>query len=294
MTSGRAAGLTNQVIAAINLIYLSVVTGRVPILPPFHANNQLSKTPIPDLPVSLMFDLARMNREMVDLRGVLEWEDLQTDKGVPEPEVGCWGGMRKNNALEFAKISESFFSFRTGQSREKRSLRAVGWYTSLPSCHSRKRRAQNPYVSRARRPRTTVTQTDLSSLPPLFPPEVTWTDYPGLTFPPKARYMSWVQFIPYLTPSSPFYHRFVATKVHPSALAPNDQFACIDETMDGTDFADMGPYNEYAAGFGGWRWAGTFLRFREELVEQGRVRLRKAFGIAPGQDIPPVSSHTST
>ncbi|KAL7415156.1 hypothetical protein BDY24DRAFT_383901 [Mrakia frigida] len=221
MTSGRAAGLTNQVIAAINLIYLSVVTGRVPILPPFHANNQLSKTPIPDLPVSLMFDLARMNREMVDLRGVLEWEDLQTDKGVPEPEVGCWGGMRKNNALEFAKI------------------------------------------------------------------KVTWTDYPGLTFPPKARYMSWVQFIPYLTPSSPFYHRFVATKVHPSALAPNDQFACIDETMDGTDFADMGPYNEYAAGFGGWRWAGTFLRFREELVEQGRVRLRKAFGIAPGQDIPP-------
>ena len=105
--------------------------------------------------------------------------------------------------------------------------------------------------------------------------------------------MSWVHFIPYLTPDSPFYHRFVATKMpktNPPTLPPNDQFACIDETMDGTDFADMGPYNEYAAGFGGWRYAGTFLHFREELVEQGRVRLRKAFGIAPGQDIPAVSS----
>lgn len=89
------------------------MTGRVPILPPFHANNQLSKTPIPDLPVSSMFDLARMNREMVNLRGVLEWEDIQTDKGVSEPEVGCWGGIRKNNALDFAKISESCSYFRS-------------------------------------------------------------------------------------------------------------------------------------------------------------------------------------
>lgn len=78
-------------------------------------------------------------------------------------------------------------------------------------------------------------------------------------------------------------------QANPPTLPPNDQFACIDETMDGTDFADMGPYNEYAAGFGGWRYAGKFLHFREELVEQGKVRLRKAFGIAPGQAIPAVS-----
>jgi hypothetical protein len=60
--------------------------------------------------------------------------------------------------------------------------------------------------------------------------------------------MAWVHFVPYLTPSSPFYHRFVATKVPKDAVPPNDQLACLDETMDGTDLGDMGPYNEYALG----------------------------------------------
>ena len=50
----------------------------------------------------------------------------------------------------------------------------------------------------------------------------------------------------------------------------------------------MGSYDEYSQGLGGWEYVGKFMRFRDDLVEQSRVVLRRAFGVEEGGEIPPV------
>ncbi|KAL7414037.1 hypothetical protein BDY24DRAFT_440955 [Mrakia frigida] len=232
LTAGKGAGLTNQVWSAINLLYLSYLTNRVAILPPFFANQQiLSTTRISGLPVSGMFNLSRLQLEVPLLRGVLDWEDVHPGSEAEWvtdskdwPEIGGWGGLQKNVKFGFAKLK------------------------------------------------------------PI------WTPYPGTTrSTTDPRYLNWVGFVPYLTPNSAFYQSFIARllKSTPDALPPNDHLVCIDEVLAGSEMTGGDPYSEFVQGLGGWKYIGTHMHFRDELVEQGRVVLRKVFGVGEEEEVPP-------
>lgn len=114
-----------------------------------------------------------------------------------------------------------------------------------------------------------------------------WTPYPpGVSLP--NRRMSYIAFLPYLLPDS----LYAATlpdrndTLHPPKdksdtsvqLRPNNQLACIDEGMAGTDRADESPFEEMFAGKGSWHGIGQFLRFTPELNREAARIAANAFG----------------
>ncbi|KZT02434.1 uncharacterized protein LAESUDRAFT_815288 [Laetiporus sulphureus 93-53] len=98
ITSWVSAGWTNDVITYANLIYLGVITGRVPLLPmftPSHIGGDAGTIAWGDV-----FDVPRFIRESgID---IVEWRDV---KDLSEPEVediGCW------NVWESVQYREHF------------------------------------------------------------------------------------------------------------------------------------------------------------------------------------------
>ncbi|RPD59329.1 hypothetical protein L226DRAFT_548405 [Lentinus tigrinus ALCF2SS1-7] len=94
MTSFLSAGWTNDQITIGHLIYLAMITGRVPILPPF--TSFIAGTP---MPFSQTFDVPRM---VVALNiPILEWHmvknlELARNQNVFD-EIGCWNIMEVND-----------------------------------------------------------------------------------------------------------------------------------------------------------------------------------------------------
>ncbi|KAI0638784.1 hypothetical protein C8Q77DRAFT_1151813 [Trametes polyzona] len=89
MTSFLSAGWTNDQITMGNLIYLSMITGRIPIIPPFTSHIGGTATP---LAFSDIFDVPRM---VVALNTpILEWHMVKDlDRAQSEnvkDELGCW------------------------------------------------------------------------------------------------------------------------------------------------------------------------------------------------------------
>ncbi|KAH9933950.1 uncharacterized protein BXZ73DRAFT_45906 [Epithele typhae] len=89
MTSFLGAGFTNDQITLGNLIYLSKISGRVPVLPPLTSHIDAQKDP---LDFSRIFDLPRLTRESGI--PILEWSmikdlDRAWSEGVVD-ELGCW------------------------------------------------------------------------------------------------------------------------------------------------------------------------------------------------------------
>ncbi|KAH9891311.1 hypothetical protein C8Q73DRAFT_651429 [Cubamyces lactineus] len=89
LTSFLSAGFTNDQITIGNLIYLSMITGRIPILPPFTSYIDGSASP---LPFSEIFDIPRM--ALGTNMPILEWHMVKdVDRAHAEhakDEVGCW------------------------------------------------------------------------------------------------------------------------------------------------------------------------------------------------------------
>jgi len=86
ITSFVSAGWTNDVMTYMNLIYLAILTERVPILPTFIPSHIGREHP--DIPVGEVFDLPRL-RETLRMP-VLEWQDVKNQTSEAWDEVGCW------------------------------------------------------------------------------------------------------------------------------------------------------------------------------------------------------------
>ncbi|KAI8983184.1 hypothetical protein BD414DRAFT_547951 [Trametes punicea] len=89
LTSFLSAGFTNDQITIGNLIYLALITDRVPILPPFTSYINAAAMP---LPFSEIFDVPRMSLALDS--PILEWHmvkdsDRSHAEGVKD-ELGCW------------------------------------------------------------------------------------------------------------------------------------------------------------------------------------------------------------
>ncbi|KAL7410112.1 hypothetical protein BDY24DRAFT_418231 [Mrakia frigida] len=82
--AGAGGGVTNQVVTLANMIYIALLSSRVPIVPSIYGyagqlGGPLVTSPLLDLPFSSMFDLPRLfdhlHREH-GLAGIIEWKDL--------------------------------------------------------------------------------------------------------------------------------------------------------------------------------------------------------------------------
>ena len=79
--------LANDVMAYCNMIYLAILTKRVPILArfaPTHVGNEAGF-----IPFSEIFDLPRMSKAL----GIplIEWGQLKNLTNEPVEDIGCWG-----------------------------------------------------------------------------------------------------------------------------------------------------------------------------------------------------------
>ncbi|KAF7303207.1 hypothetical protein MKEN_01284500 [Mycena kentingensis (nom. inval.)] len=94
ITSWGSGGWSNDVISVINLIYLGMITSRIPVIPVFLPSHQLlnawagnaAENP---LPFSEVFDLPYLRK--ATRTPILEWSDVKRrDASTLMESVGCW------------------------------------------------------------------------------------------------------------------------------------------------------------------------------------------------------------
>lgn len=78
--------VANQVMVQVNLIYLAVLAGRVPVIGDFAAAHMHGNPGF--LPVSEVYDLPRLAETLQ--MPILEWRDLKNRSSRIMEEIGCW------------------------------------------------------------------------------------------------------------------------------------------------------------------------------------------------------------
>ncbi|KAL1746913.1 hypothetical protein HDZ31DRAFT_61736 [Schizophyllum fasciatum] len=83
---GGPVGFSNQIISQIHVLYLALLSERVPIIPPFIANGHVGYDE-PVLSFGEVFDLDFLRAQL--RAPVLEWSDVQARDGATDT-LGCW------------------------------------------------------------------------------------------------------------------------------------------------------------------------------------------------------------
>ncbi|KAJ7780321.1 hypothetical protein DFH07DRAFT_794610 [Mycena maculata] len=86
ITSWPAFGWNNQVMQYMNLIYLGLITERIPILAPFTPNGHVISAGFVEF--GEVFDIPRLEEEM-GLR-ILEWSQVKDPNSEMLEDLGCW------------------------------------------------------------------------------------------------------------------------------------------------------------------------------------------------------------
>ncbi|KAJ7125784.1 hypothetical protein C8R43DRAFT_1212127 [Mycena crocata] len=92
ITAWLGAGFTNDVMSQMNLIYLSLMTERVPILPPFNPTHikkgAAAGTTIPTIDFGEVYDIPRLQKALG--KPVLEWFQVKDRNSDVIDPLGCW------------------------------------------------------------------------------------------------------------------------------------------------------------------------------------------------------------
>ncbi|KAG8736149.1 hypothetical protein FRC12_017756, partial [Ceratobasidium sp. 428] len=103
ITAWPSSGWTNDVMAAGNLIYLAMVTGRTPVIPPFTPSHVGSMGEVGPVAFGDVFDVPRLASELK--MHILEWDQLKNPAPAASPNVsseieqlGCWSAWTLNTA----------------------------------------------------------------------------------------------------------------------------------------------------------------------------------------------------
>ncbi|KAJ2930506.1 hypothetical protein H1R20_g6581, partial [Candolleomyces eurysporus] len=86
ITSWISAGWTNDVMTYINLIYLGIITDRIPIVAMFTPSHIGGA--VPPIPFGDVFDVPRL-RQLLK-RPVLEWREVKDSSSRELDDLGCW------------------------------------------------------------------------------------------------------------------------------------------------------------------------------------------------------------
>jgi len=117
ITSWASAGWTNDVMTFGNLIYLALLTERVPIIGPFVSSHRIGGSDdVGTIQFSDVFDIDHLSK-MIGVP-VLEWYEVKKSSSQEIEDIGCWSvwqavqnresGPRVNNALQFQGLDISF------------------------------------------------------------------------------------------------------------------------------------------------------------------------------------------
>ncbi|KAJ7675369.1 hypothetical protein B0H17DRAFT_1207731 [Mycena rosella] len=91
ITSFGSGGWSNDVISIMNLIYLGLITERVPIIPvflPSHTMLSTLNTEHTPLPFGDVFDLPHLRQAIG--KPVLQWSDVKASNSTVLDDLGCW------------------------------------------------------------------------------------------------------------------------------------------------------------------------------------------------------------
>lgn len=88
LTSWPSAGWTNDVMAFGNLIYLALITDRIPVVPKFTPSHVLADGHADNLPFGEVFDIPRLSSLVRS--PILEWRDIKIDESPTTETMGCW------------------------------------------------------------------------------------------------------------------------------------------------------------------------------------------------------------
>ncbi|KAJ7103376.1 hypothetical protein B0H15DRAFT_209997 [Mycena belliarum] len=86
ITSWVSAGWTNDVMTYMNLIYLGLITERIPIIPEFIPSHIGGH--VPPIPFGEVFDVPRLRNALGV--SVLEWRDVKQHNSTVLEPLGCW------------------------------------------------------------------------------------------------------------------------------------------------------------------------------------------------------------
>ncbi|KAG8925141.1 hypothetical protein FRC01_010624 [Tulasnella sp. 417] len=242
ITAWDYAGMTNDFMININLIFLAHMSHRIPIIPPFIPSSDHIGPNGPVLQFSDVYDLPRL-REALKWP-ILEWSDVKIAgyneifddidpemEGVEEEMLGCWGAQQAFNKDNYptASLTPGFLNLEVG-------------YTPVP--YFVKLQPKNP-------PDTHVSFSGLASiLRPVGRAE-------ALAAPSAKNYTS---FVPHLKDQS---------------LPPDEQLACFDNLY----FVASKDTFEWQERHGpAWNLVGTEARFTPKLDELASSYLRLVFG----------------
>ncbi|KAJ6472032.1 hypothetical protein C8R45DRAFT_874874 [Mycena sanguinolenta] len=91
ITVWPGSGWTNDVMSFMNLIYLSLLTERVPIMPfftPQHVKKASGLTEVPPIDFGEVFDVPRLSKEIG--KPVIEWWQVKDRHSKSIDTLGCW------------------------------------------------------------------------------------------------------------------------------------------------------------------------------------------------------------
>ncbi|KAG9002022.1 hypothetical protein FRB94_004172 [Tulasnella sp. JGI-2019a] len=81
-------GFTNEMMNDVNLIYLAILSSRVPVIPPHVPMHVGSSSEVGILPFGDVWDIERL-REQTGVP-ILEWRDVKSEDSIELDLLGCW------------------------------------------------------------------------------------------------------------------------------------------------------------------------------------------------------------
>ncbi|KAL1746914.1 hypothetical protein HDZ31DRAFT_80849 [Schizophyllum fasciatum] len=82
---GMSIGMTNQFLSSLNLIYIGLLSTRVPVVPPFIPNKHIAGDK--PLPFGDVFDFAYLRTQL--RMPIIDWQDIKTSNETND-DMHCW------------------------------------------------------------------------------------------------------------------------------------------------------------------------------------------------------------
>ncbi|KAK7021935.1 hypothetical protein VNI00_017164 [Paramarasmius palmivorus] len=289
LTTWVNAGLTNEFMGMVNMIYLAMLSDRIPVIPPFAPEDHISEN-AGYVAFGDVFDLERYRNEVG--QAVLEWRDIKKPLMPYEPTVYATANRRQPGHPHYY-----------GQPDTRQPISDHSSFVDTLGCWSTRARP-NPdaipahsFIEGILPSPTLIWQLNLDVSYTLVPPEtryqlnengkhVVFAEMAALLYPPAENPKNPKDVESYSWQAD-VKARANSVLASPSGreVPPDEHLACLDMSY----FMTSGVLDfEWAYAWApAWKMVGRHLRFREDLNEIARGYLRRAFQLEDEESIPP-------
>uniref|UniRef100_A0A0W0FVA7 Uncharacterized protein n=1 Tax=Moniliophthora roreri TaxID=221103 RepID=A0A0W0FVA7_MONRR len=281
LTAWANAGLTNEFMGIVNMIYLAMLSDRVPIIPPFSSENHTSRK-AGYVAFGDIFDLERYRNEVG--QAVLEWRDVKQPSIPYEPAPFNRKRARHQRFYEELEATSDFIdTLGCWSTRANIHPDVIPAHTFIPGWEPSLMKLLNLDVSYTQVPPETRSVHDRNRL------HVTFPGMAGLLFPPaeNPKNLRDVEAYQWQSAVRPKTADLILSSPRGKQVAPDEHLACLDIAY----FMTSGPQDfEWGDAWApAWRFVGKHLRFRQGIEEVAKGYLRRALNLSAedGDDIPP-------